>query len=385
MNNKSHILSEAAGQKMELSFQKHKAAPNVSLDEYVRNCTIELGKSLEGKTPIYFDQRYWIIVRDVALERDTSSDSKELFNLLKKVVKSGKAFCPISEAVFVELLKQEDINTRRATAKIIDQLSLGVTLATEELRVGTELAHFLYSYGEAKSLYPLNWLVWSKLSYALGVVHPTQTVFEQPQELLIQKSFFDHMWDMSLTEIVDTLGGSIPPAVNFDNVAKKLNRGNCAHSDKIRSFKQAYASEIYGGLSLFVGTARKILEEMFFKGTGKSPNLSKNDQIKHEKELLNFFTNAFLKTDISQKMPTLHIHASCYAAVRWDKARNLKGNDLFDFHHAAGALSYCDAFFTEKPLETLLKAKHIALDKKYDCNVFSKVSEAIGYLRKMDC
>ena len=79
MNNKSHILSEAAAQNMELSLQKHEVEPNVSLDEYVRNCTIELGKSLEEKIPIYLDQRYWIIVRNVALERDNSSDSKELF------------------------------------------------------------------------------------------------------------------------------------------------------------------------------------------------------------------------------------------------------------------------------------------------------------------
>jgi hypothetical protein len=324
MNNKFHTLSEAAAKKMELSFQKHAAEPNVSLDEYVRNCTIELGKSLEEKIPIYLDQRYWIIVRNVALERDISSDSKKLFNLLNKLVKSEKAFCPISESVFVELLKQEDINTRRATAKIIDQLSLGVTLATEKLRVGTELAHFLYSHGEAKSLYPLNWLVWSKLSYVLGVVHPTKTVFEQTQELIIQKSFFDHMWDMSLTEIVDTLGDSIPPALNFDKVVEKLNWGNAAHSEKIRSFKQAYTSEIHGGLSLFVGTARKILEKMFIKGTGKSLNLSKNDQIKHEKELLNFFTNAFLKQIFPKKCQhyiSMHLAMLLYVGT---KQGNLK-------------------------------------------------------------
>lgn len=296
---------------------------------------------------------------------------------------SGKVFFPISESVFVELLKHQNIQTRRATANIIDELSLGITLATEELRIGTELAHFLYSHDESKSIYPLNWLVWSKLSYVLGVVHPTNTVFDQAQELLIQKAFFDHMWGISLTEIIDTIGDAPSPPIDFDIVATKLNRGSAAHSNEIRSFKQAYASEINGVLSLYVGTARKILEEMFAKGTGEFPNLSEDEQRNHEKQLLDFFTNAFLKTDIAKKIPTLHIHASCHAAVRWDKTRPLKGNDLFDFHHAAGALAYCKAFFTEGPLETLIKAKHISLDEKFDCKVFSKIPEAVDYLLKL--
>ena len=55
---------------------------------------------------------------------------------------------------------------------------------------------------------------------------------------------------------------------------------------------------------------------MFAKGTDKFLNLSEDEQGNHEKKLLDFFTNAFLKTEIAKKIPTLHIHASCHAAVR---------------------------------------------------------------------
>jgi hypothetical protein len=96
-----------------------------------------------------------------------------------------------------------------------------------------------------------------------------------------------------------------------------------------------------------------------------------------------FHINAFLKTNIATKLPTLHIHASCHSAVRWDKTRQLEGNDLFDFHHAAGALAYCEAFFTERPLETLIKAKNIALDQKFDCKVFSAIPEAVDHLARL--
>lgn len=383
MLNKYPSLSEYAALKMKLSFEKHAAEQNVSLDEHIRNCGIELGQSLEKKIPIYLDQRYWIIIRDVALGRNTKTDSIELFKLLKFLTSNGRAFCPISESVFVELLKQQDIKTRRATANIIDELSLGITLATEELRIGTELAHFFYSHGKPESIYPLNWLVWSKLSYVLGVVHPSNTIFDLAQELIIQKAFFDHMWGISLTEVVDTLGDVPIPPIDFDTVAFKLNRRNAAHSKEIRSFKQAYACEINGGLSLFVGTARIILEEMFSRATGKVPILSEEERKSHEKKLLSFFTNAFLKTDIATKLPTLHIHASCHSSVRWDKTRQLEGNDLFDFHHAAGALAYCEAFFIERPLEMLIKAKNIALDQKFDCKVFSAIPEAVDHLARL--
>ena len=379
----SEKLSKAEVLKMKLSFEKHEAEPDVSLDEYVWGCIIDLGRSLEKRIPIYLDQRYWIILRDVVLSRKTDSSSVKLLKLLRDLVQDGKIFCPISESVFVEYLKQQDIKTRRSTANLIDELSLGITLATEETRVGFELAHFFYSHDKTESVYPLNWLIWSKLSYVLGLVYPTNTYFDPDQELLIQKAFFDHMWGMSLTEVVDTVGDNPPPPIDFDAIAVKLNNDNAVHSKEIRSFKQAYTAEIAGGLSLFVGTARKILEEMLKRGTGEAPILTGEEQIKHEQKLLNFFVQAYRKTGTATKLPTLHIHASCHAAIRWDKKRQLKGNDLYDFYHAAGALAYCTVFLTEKPLQVLLKSKNIALDEMFHCEVISAVPEAVEYLTKL--
>jgi len=284
--------------KLKESFDRHKAEPHVSIDEHVRSRSIELGQALEKRAAVYLDQRYWIIVRDVILNRRTDSPSVNLANLLGDLVREGKIFCPISEVVFVELLKQLDLETRRSTAKTIDELSLGVTLAPEKLRVGTELAHLFYSHSNQGSVYPLRWLVWSKLSYVLGVVHPTNTVFDPEQELHIQKAFFDHMWDISLIEVVDILGDSPVPPTNFDAVAEKLNKANAAHLDEIRSYKQAYTAEIGGALSLYIGVAREILESMYEKASGVAPKLTEAQRQTHERELLNFFVQAFPSVSI---------------------------------------------------------------------------------------
>jgi hypothetical protein len=375
--------SESDIAKLKLSFDRHKAEPHLPIDAHVQSRSIELGRAIEKRRAIYLDQRYWIIIRDVAINRRSDSASVELANVLADLVREGTIFCPISECVFLELLKQRDLETRRSTAKIIDKLSLGVTLAPEKLRVGSEIAHLLYSHGKQDSVYPLRWLVWSKLSYVLGVIHPINTAFGPEQELVIQKAFFDRMWDISLVEMVDLLGDSPVPPNNFDALAERLNKELGLHANEIRSYKQAYIAEIGGAVRFYIGVVRQILEGMYQKASGIAPKLTETQRQGQERELINFFVQAFSRSPIAKtKLPTLHIPASCAAAIRWDKKRLLEGNDLFDFYHAAAALGYCDIFLTEKPLQSMLTANHIALDKLFGCKVISAVSEAIDCLRQ---
>src|SRR5581483_8094621 len=277
--------SERKIEKMKMSFDRHRSEAHVSIDQYVRSCSVDLGQEVKKRAAVYLDQRYWIIIRDVTLNRRTDTASLTLANLLKDLVRTGKVFCPISESVFVELLKQEDLNTRRSTAGVIDELSLGVTLIPESKRVGTELAHLLKSHSNPDSVYPLSWLVWSKLSYVLNVVHPTNTPFSTEDELLIQKVFFDHMWDISLGEVVDRLDERPVPPINLDPVAKRLNEENLALSNEVRSYRQAYLGEIAGLLSLYVETAREILESTYAQDFGVDPSVTDAERRNHNREL----------------------------------------------------------------------------------------------------
>ena len=47
--------------------------------------------------------------------------------LLRRGAADGTLFVPVSEAVVLELLKQDDPSSRLATAALIDELSQGVT------------------------------------------------------------------------------------------------------------------------------------------------------------------------------------------------------------------------------------------------------------------
>jgi hypothetical protein len=371
-------------EKIRVSFETHRLDPDVTTEEYVRTRRIQLGKSVMGRERVYLDKRYWIILRDVALGRNDDQSAVELLAALRARVHSKQSICPISETLFLELLKQQDLHTRKATAVLIDELSEGVTLAPYPERVATELSHFFYLYGQRGELHPLHDLVWSKLSYVLGVQHPTNTIFDENEERVIQKAFFDHMWECSLSEMVDLIGSDIPPSFDYDAVAQKLNEESAKHAHEIKNFSQAYKAEMIGSLSLFMSVAREVLEDIFHRATGKKVQTSDYERREHENHLLAFFGAAIEKKEVVLALRTLHIGSLCHAAVRWDKKRKLTGNDLFDFHHAEAAIGYCNVFLTENPLRTMLQQNHLGVQRDFPCTVISSLLEATEWAKHVD-
>jgi hypothetical protein len=131
--------------------------PRVSLDEHVRRAHITLGESLSTRRAIYLDVKYWIILRAAAEDLDNTS-AVELLTLLRAGVAAGILFCPIEASVFIEMMKQ-NLSSRLKTAVLINELSLGGSLVSQETRIGTEIAHFLHTNSYQGDLHPLKHLV----------------------------------------------------------------------------------------------------------------------------------------------------------------------------------------------------------------------------------
>ena len=336
----------------------------MSIDEYVRTRKIEIGKSVTQHKLIYLDTRYWIILGEVFLGRRLDPSSVRLLDCLRLHAQNHEIICPISESVFNEMFKQQDLRTRRKTAELIDELSLGVTLASEPIRIGTEIAHFFYSQDKRNSVYPLKWLIWSKLSHIFGDMYPTNTGLSPDRELIMQKVMFDQIWEQSLTEIADMIANKKAPVPDFKELALEANDAIAKVSDKFKTYKQVFEQELAGSLRSYFPVAQKILEEIFERGGYVLP------------------VQPSRKAGIANLSPTLHIHALCHASVRWDKKRKFKGNDIYDFYHAAAAIPYCDVFLTERPLQAMLEANHLKINQDFDCKIISSVSEAVEFLEK---
>lgn len=366
--------------KLRESFDQHLASPEISTEQYVRSRQIALGQTVMTKQRVYLDKRYWIFMRDASMHRTSSESAHSLLASLRSRVKSNQTICPISESLFMELMKQTDLTTRKATAELIDELSNGVTLIPYPQRVATEIAHFIHSQA-GLDVYPLETLVWTKLSYIFGIQHPVNDKLEPTEMRLLQKAFFDHMWECSLAEIVERLSDTPAPPFDYDALAKHLNILSSAHADEIKNFSQTYAAEIRGCLSLATSVAREVIEKIASGSSGKTIENTELEQQEHELELLKYFCDAIKRRNVAVALRTPHIGALCHAAVRWDKKRKLEGNDLFDFHHAEAAVGYCNVFLTEAALHTMLKQHHLKLADYFPCEVISSLEEAATHFK----
>src|ERR1043166_2317133 len=113
---------------LEERFDYHKGNPDVSFDQYRREKRRQLGCWLKARKLIYLDLKYWIYLRDVALGHAQKPIHNDIFTSLLSLAKAGKVVCPFSSAIFDEILKQGDATKRKASAKLVDALSYGVSI-----------------------------------------------------------------------------------------------------------------------------------------------------------------------------------------------------------------------------------------------------------------
>ncbi len=174
---------------------------DVTFSEHVRKCELQLGESIAHRKPIYLDTKFWILLRDANRKKD-GLRATTLLALLRRAVSEGKVFCPISSAIFVELMRQECLSSRIETANIVDDLSLGITVVGFEERIAVEIEHLIRSTGNLNRKFVVGHAVWRKLSYVLGLMNLRNVAMEPKADLAIQKAFFDHMCSHSLQEMV---------------------------------------------------------------------------------------------------------------------------------------------------------------------------------------
>jgi hypothetical protein len=355
----------------------HRAHAEVTTDQYVDARRIQLGRAICAKRKVYLDTKFWILLREILLRRNVQPELVELYSTLRDGVRRGALICPISETTFLEIYKQQDPRTRRATVILVDELSLGVTLADHFERANAELSYLLNTLSGRSELHVLDHLVWNKLSFVLGVFHAANTPFPVDEERAIQKALFDHMWSLPMATMEEHLGGKQFRSMDYDGLAEKLNAENAAHADECISFEQLYRNEFMGGIEVSAPVVAPVVERWYAKVTGRQEHFDPSSAKQAENMLLSILSEAIKKNDFRRTLRTAHIGALCHATFRRDKKRKLNGNWLHDFHHAEAAVGYCDLFLTEKALAALLKQRHLKVDEVFPCEIVSSPAEAV--------
>ncbi len=344
----------------------------MTIEDYTRQHQIALAHAIRPRAKVYLDLCFWIRLRDVMSGRSSDVKAIALLAVLRSGVARGCLICPISESTFMELTKQTDPSSRMATARLIDDLSLGVSLASIDHRAETEIEHFLQGAAPRAPLPDLEDLVWSKLSFALGFVYPILAGIRPEAEAVAQRKTFDTMWNMSLAGFLSALGDAAwPSGESFDQLAVDLNKGHAEHVHELRSYEQTYKNELRGAVDFFGNIAADVLAAAAAKHGHAPPARDSASWRETLNGCKNLMYAALEQGPARKTLRTIHIQAALHAHLRWNKKQKFDANDFYDFSHAAAALGYCDAFFTDGPFQVMVTASTIRLDQLRPCRVAS--------------
>lgn len=362
--------------KKDFTLDFHLKNQGQNANHYYRSKCLELAESVNSKFLIYLDTKFWLILRDSYLQRSGNSASKNLFETVLELAHTGSFVFPISQDVFLEVIKQTDKSTLLATVKLIDALSCGVSCISYEERFSLELKYFFLQV-RGKKVHDCKQLVWTKLAYNMGFINLFNKHIKPEHNNAFQKSFIDHMWRTTMSDMIENAierGGL--PKVEMPKMSSKLNDGKFKFSHENSSFKQMFLSEVAGALDGNRDIISRSMAEICENETGIVSSAEELANPEYSRLYRNTIYNIFKYNKAGSYFPTLRIMSGLHAAIRWDKAQKYQDNDLHDIRHAAIALPYCDAFFTEKRLSHMCRQKLTRYDQQFNCSVESSVSRA---------
>jgi hypothetical protein len=384
LNNASERIAQQFSPVFLASLNHHKSKTHITPSQHIRQVKFDLGKTVSSKTRIYLDMKYWLLFRDVTMGRSCIKVHQSLLQKLLELVQIGQVICPVSDILLSELLTQSDVKTRTATAKLMDQLSGGISIVTINERIRTEILHWIRSYTLPKgATLPLNQLVWTKSTHFYGYLLPTLTGLSSEDEVAVQKAWFDTLSSVSLVELLETVGSDhLIPLLNPPDIAFKLNEGKFTNTLSEYSFKELLLDEVHGGIDTNWHLYREAFVYLFESAPGKKPIVTNDGEIR--KITTNLIVAAFENGKIGVHLPSLRVLAETNAAIRWNSKRKYKRGDWMDMLHAAIALPFCDIFLTDHSMTTLLCSPPLQHDQIYGTTVISTAEDALSLIEKFN-
>jgi len=367
------------------TLEYHIKNPDVSVEKYIRNKRIELSQKINSAKKVYLDTKFWILLRNVRMGNVTDSNTIQLLHVLENLVANGLVVCPISNDTFAEIFKQTDNKTLRASLQVIDDLSKGIAILSMKERIDLEIFHFIGEKTKGTdSVYSPDELVWTKTAYVMGFLTPNNDSMPQDTNCAIQKAFIDQMWVVTLTDMLNQMGNDVVSRMpKLPDISQKLNEGKLAHIDDCKSFKQLFMAELSGILDVHKQDFQDLMVYIVKSETGQSFNAEELSSSNAGQLFANLIYHAYRLNRIKYELPSFRVIAGIHAAVRWDKGRKYKRNDLHDFHHAAAAIPYCDYFLTEANLRHLVYDRNMKFDTLFRCKTISDINDAIEKLSQI--
>jgi len=346
------------------------------IDRYLIHKSLEINAANEGLKIVYLDLNYWIRLRNQSA--GSPGENRALLDKALNLVAARKCIFPVSDIIYYEILKQQDEQTRKATFDIVAQLSGGTALMNDHQRIKIEFLHWLAA-GQNTVIHTASQLVWSKLPLIIGY-QGLAAIDYSAGTLELQDAFFDFMSEMPIADIASAEQLRQTPFTFKDNVAEmNANKKLYAHENK--TAEQMFLSELGGILDGADEILKTAMQEKYFNDTGREASANEINAT-GTKEWRSLIYQCFKQNKMGAHLPFFRICAALHGSFRWNTSRQYKdGNDTLDVMHACAALPYCDYFFTERELHTIIEQEK--LDQLYHCQVASKAAVVLDLLNSI--
>ncbi len=313
--------------------EKHRHAPKTTAGKYLAKKRIELARELEAGQIIYLDTKHWVNLCHVLVQSPKLDPAyNDILASLEMLRQKGRICCPVSSALFWELMRQSDTFTRQRTARIMDFLSGGVCLQNwldlAKAEFGRHICRTFHIEGTEEATFP----TWTKVGYWAG-----EHLFEFRDDAardsaLMETVYIDLHWEMTCEEY-QAMPDWIPTPDAFsaawvagsEEAKSRLAALGRGFPDLVRDRRRQLLSALRGNLSSMYALCRGL------QGSPADHVAAVLDPIYEGRD--------------PKALPSLEVVAGLDAAIVLDTARRVEANDMEDYLHAAQALPYCDALF----------------------------------------
>lgn len=344
-------------------------------DRCMQQLSLDLFENIGDKIIIYLDLKYWILLRD--RDRITDITKSKVAEHLIRLLDNNKCVFPISKTTFWEIMKQTE-DTRELTFAVVDKFSKGLTIANGNVRLRIEFYYWMQKLQKRELLIEPAKLIWTHINLEIG-----RKFYSDKASLLdetIQKSLINFVCGFSISDLFNSNNQPFPSVKYKDNI-EAFNENKEKHKNENKSFDEMFLSELGGMLDVFKNDINDIVADSLTEQTGRQ--LTEDEKQHVDKDAwCKLIYQSFRLKKVTTELSLLKIYPTLHAVMRWNKDRKYKdGNDTMDVMHAATALPYCNYFFTEKELATMVIQQK--LDKAFSCIVESDPRRVLTILESM--
>lgn len=347
-----------------------------SLDEHRSVRGEWLREYLSTRKLIYLDTNWWIRLREARYGTPRDPMDRRILDRLLELVDDQRIAVPASGTSINEVLHQSDLTSRLTTLSMMDSLGVGVALCSREQQAVYEITSWLST----------------QVTGAPRIAPPAQSVLTCPLHAVMTPTLRVKGPRPEIVRVLPQLVESIAYLLTYVETAAWWE-----HWKDDPSIRTALSSRMNDrariGRAKVVDFRRVFTAEVhsYLDGYWKYVCQAAHPPQRSGEQMMTWFGTTLETartllaaepwTKLRGKLDGLNIIAGLHAMMRVDPARAFRPTDWDDLNHAALALPYANAFFTEHSLSHLVRAAPGRLADQYpSCTIVSEGPEVLKYL-----